>query len=172
MLTVFATGAGTAAADTPSPTPVTAAAATDSDGGTVEDLILPVEDLVFGEANADGSLTDLGAELRLAADVLFAVDKADLSPRAMDLLRDAATRTARAHATTVTVSGHTDDQGSDDYNQTLSERRAQTVQAALQKLVGPSVVITAVGFGETRPIADNPTAQGRALNRRVEIRLR
>ncbi|MCB1832791.1 MAG: OmpA family protein, partial [Geminicoccaceae bacterium] len=70
------------------------------------------------------------------------------------------------------VQGHTDSTGATDYNQGLSERRAQSV---LDYLTGKGVEaerLTAVGFGENRPIASNDTEEGRAQNRRVEIHSR
>ncbi len=73
--------------------------------------------------------------------------------------------------TIIVVAGHTDSRGSDSYNQALSERRANSVaQYLLQKGVA-AARIDAVGFGEKHPIADNGTAEGRALNRRVELSL-
>ena len=73
--------------------------------------------------------------------------------------------------TIIVAAGHTDSKGSNDYNQALSERRANSVS---QYLLAKSVVearIEAVGFGEGTPIADNETTDGRALNRRVELSL-
>ncbi len=71
--------------------------------------------------------------------------------------------------TRLTVEGHTDSTGDLEANQRLSERRAQTV---VDYLVAAGISIdrlAAVGYGETRPMADNDTAEGRASNRRVEI---
>ena len=69
----------------------------------------------------------------------------------------------------IQIEGHTDSVGSDDYNQRLSERRAESVRAYMvQQRVAPSVVGTA-GFGESRPVATNGTASGRQQNRRVEL---
>lgn len=73
--------------------------------------------------------------------------------------------------TIIVVAGHTDSQGSESYNQGLSERRATSVA---DYLMGKGVIearIDAVGFGETTPIADNGTDEGRSLNRRVELSL-
>ena len=73
--------------------------------------------------------------------------------------------------TIIVSAGHTDSQGSDEYNQALSERRANSVA---QYLLAKGVVearIETVGFGERAPIADNATAEGRSLNRRVELSL-
>jgi outer membrane protein OmpA-like peptidoglycan-associated protein len=73
--------------------------------------------------------------------------------------------------TIIVSAGHTDSRGSDEYNQGLSERRANSVA---QYLLAKGVVearIETVGFGEGTPIADNTTAEGRSLNRRVELSL-
>ncbi len=70
----------------------------------------------------------------------------------------------------VDVVGHADSRGATEYNQGLSERRAETVKATLQGSF-PQVPMTASGLGETAPIASNDTAEGRRLNRRVEIRV-
>jgi OmpA-OmpF porin, OOP family len=71
----------------------------------------------------------------------------------------------------VTLSGHTDNVGSDAYNQKLSERRV----AAIRDYVGKKGVdagrISGQGFGESKPIADNKTREGRSKNRRVEIKV-
>jgi len=73
--------------------------------------------------------------------------------------------------TLINIYGHTDNVGSNEYNQGLSERRAQSVA---QYLISHQVLpdrIAAVGFGETRPIASNDTPEGRQQNRRVELEL-
>jgi outer membrane protein OmpA-like peptidoglycan-associated protein len=73
--------------------------------------------------------------------------------------------------TIIVSAGHTDSRGSDEYNQGLSERRANSVA---QYLLSRGVIearIDSVGFGESNPIADNGTAEGRSLNRRVELSL-
>jgi len=71
--------------------------------------------------------------------------------------------------TNIQIAGHTDSTGSDDFNQKLSEQRAQVVKNALAgQGVNPARMI-AVGYGESKPIADNSTEAGRQMNRRVEI---
>ena len=72
--------------------------------------------------------------------------------------------------TEITVAGHTDSIGSDEYNQSLSELRAETVGAMLTALY-PDARITLIGRGESAPIASNDTPEGRQMNRRVEIEL-
>jgi len=72
----------------------------------------------------------------------------------------------------VDLDGHTDSIGTERYNQGLSERRARAVRDYLVKKGINPARITTRGFGETKPIADNKTRDGRAKNRRVEIRVR
>lgn len=67
------------------------------------------------------------------------------------------------------VEGHTDNVGAADYNQTLSQQRADSVKDYLVKAGVPADQIVAIGFGKTRPVASNDTAEGRAQNRRVEF---
>jgi OOP family OmpA-OmpF porin len=71
----------------------------------------------------------------------------------------------------VTVEGHTDSIGSNQYNQKLSERRANAVRQYLIEKGIASSRIQVIGYGEERPIADNKTAEGRAKNRRAEFQV-
>jgi outer membrane protein OmpA-like peptidoglycan-associated protein len=70
----------------------------------------------------------------------------------------------------VEVGGHCDSDGSDSYNRKLSERRANTVRDYLIKMGVPAAQLTAKGYGEAQPIADNVTPEGKAANRRVELK--
>lgn len=113
-----------------------------------------------------------GAELDLDASVLFATDKATLTSKASAIIAEAAKQvTAAGSSGTITVTGHTDSNASDAYNLDLSKRRAAAVAAALKPRIPKGITIRSVGKGETEPIADNGTAAGRALNRRVTITL-
>ena len=113
-------------------------------------------------------------KIYLPADVLFDFDKADLRPEAGPVLERVAAVLRSDPTASATIQGHTDGKGSDQYNQPLSERRAQSVRLWL---IADGVFnsMTARGFGKTRPIApntlpngaDNP--DGRQKNRRVEI---
>ncbi len=67
------------------------------------------------------------------------------------------------------ILGHTDSVGTDDYNQRLSERRAESVRAYLVQQKIPPTAVDAEGFGESRPVASNATPAGRQQNRRVEL---
>ncbi len=108
----------------------------------------------------------------LAADVLFAVDSATLTPAAQATLAAVAARVKERAKGAVTVVGHTDSTGTPAYNAQLSLARARAVQAALQPGVGSGVTLTPTGVGERQPVADNATPEGRAQNRRVTVTYR
>jgi outer membrane protein OmpA-like peptidoglycan-associated protein len=69
----------------------------------------------------------------------------------------------------IQLEGHTDSIGSDDYNQKLSEQRADTVRQYLVDQSVPAGTVTAIGLGKANPVASNDTAAGRQKNRRVEM---
>lgn len=112
----------------------------------------------------------LGATLVLQ-DVVFETGKADLKPGAAERLRPLAQYLSGNPEVKVRIDGHTDAQGSDSYNQDLSERRAQAIRTALSSMGVDPARVQAVGHGESSPLADNKTATGRQQNRRVEITL-
>ena len=101
--------------------------------------------------------------------VFFDWDRADLTDRARGIVREAAEASTHTQYTQIQVNGYTDRSGSPQYNQTLSVRRAQTVQGELVRDGVPQNAITIRGFGETNPLI--PTAAGvrEPQNRRVEI---
>ncbi|TDC82103.1 OmpA family protein [Nonomuraea deserti] len=108
--------------------------------------------------------------LRLSADVLFAVNKAELTPRAQAVLKEVASEIDRSDDDTVTIEGHADNTGSDAINDPLSAKRARSVEAALHDLVTrDGLAYEARGYGSHRPIAKNDNAAGRRLNRRVTV---
>lgn len=99
--------------------------------------------------------------------VYFAVDSSELTPASLGVLQKIATTLKPFPHVALEISAHTDAQGSDAYNLALSERRAQSV---VSNLTGQGVQnLSAKGYGESRPVADNKTAPGRAKNRRVEM---
>jgi outer membrane protein OmpA-like peptidoglycan-associated protein len=103
------------------------------------------------------------------SDVLFDVDSANLKPGAREKLARIAGIVSGHADLKMEIEGHTDSTGTDDYNQRLSERRAQSVSTYLnQQGIGRAIIATA-GYGESRPVATNGTATGRQQNRRVEI---
>jgi len=85
------------------------------------------------------------------------------------ILMDAAATLKQNPAMKIIVAGHTDSVGAAAANESLSERRAKTVQNYLIRFGADAANITARGYGESRPVSDNDTAQGRAANRRVEL---
>ncbi|MBN1757230.1 MAG: OmpA family protein [Chitinispirillaceae bacterium] len=103
------------------------------------------------------------------SDILFETGKANLTADLKTSLAKIAGILLVFKNSRVIVEGHTDNVGSEDYNQGLSEQRAQNVMAFLiEQGVTPSR-LTAVGYGLSRPIADNETKEGRAKNRRVDL---
>ncbi|MFG1942114.1 OmpA family protein [Nonomuraea sp. NPDC048826] len=152
----------------------------DSALGAVEDLVLPVEDIIGEVESLDGSESESqqGDEVTVAltSDVLFALDKWRLTAKARQRLRQVAGQiNAEGAGGEVRIEGHTDDQGADAYNDTLSQRRADAVRQVMEGLLTlPGVTLRARGFGESRPKVPNlaegkPLPGNRARNRRVEI---
>jgi outer membrane protein OmpA-like peptidoglycan-associated protein len=106
------------------------------------------------------------------SDILFDVDSATLSGESRDELDQFADVMNRYPKTAILVQGHTDATGSEDYNQRLSERRADAVVDRLSYRGVASDRMAAIGYGERHPVADNGTDWGRAQNRRVNILVR
>ena len=109
-----------------------------------------------------------GTVVTLSGSVLFATNATELLPAARDRLSEVATALKEAK-NPLLIEGHTDSRGSEDYNDQLSERRAESVKDFLVNQGVPPDRIQIRGVGETRPVASNSTAEGRANNRRVEI---
>ena len=148
----------------------------------VLDLVLPVLDLDLRTSSLDNSVrrsdTSKAIRVTLDADVLFAFNRAQLSGRSANRIAQTVSEIKRLKPASVSIVGHTDNKGSPAYNLGLSKRRANAVRRALSaKLGGGGPRLVATGRGETQPAArntrsdgtDNP--RGRALNRRVEIRI-
>ena len=106
--------------------------------------------------------------ITLDSGILFDVDKYDVRPEAKRALASLATVLKEADVKAFEVDGHTDSDASDEYNQVLSEKRANAVKDFLTSQ-GIVAEITIKGYGESRPIASNDTPEGKQKNRRVEI---
>ena len=104
--------------------------------------------------------------------VTFEFNKTRLRPDSKSVLDTVVEILKRYPGIQVEVAGHTDNIGSDAYNQKLSEGRAQAVRDYLVAAGVPAEALTAVGYGKTQPIASNDTDDGRELNRRVELRIK
>ena len=120
--------------------------------------------------------TGFGFTIGLSGDYLFEFDQFMLTPSAQEALLDVLALYDEYGGTLVEISGHTDSKGSDNYNQDLSEKRAAAVSTWFTENGVDPDMITALGYGETRPVANNEidgadNPQGRSLNRRVDIKV-
>jgi len=112
-------------------------------------------------------------DITLGASALFSHDKSSLRPAgAAELDTLAAKLNSYYSIDSINVTGHTDSQGTEDYNQGLSERRAATVKNYLVSKGISANKISTSGAGENSPVASNKTAEGRQQNRRVEISIK
>jgi outer membrane protein OmpA-like peptidoglycan-associated protein len=128
------------------------------------------EALANSEAAAIRREGDLIA-ISLKGDVTFDFDSAVVRPGLYTEIDRISNILNRYPQTVISVEGHTDSTGSEEYNMQLSGRRAESVKNLLiQRGVAPSRVLT-VAFGEANPVATNETDYGRAMNRRVEIKV-
>ena len=107
--------------------------------------------------------------LNMPSDITFASNESNIQPGFYETMSSVAVVLQEFDKTSVSVYGHADSTGSDDYNQGLSERRALSVSNYLASQGVNGGRLEAVGFGENRPIANNESESGRAANRRVEI---
>ncbi len=107
----------------------------------------------------------------LNADTFFDFDKSTIKPEGRQVLDQVASQAQSINLETVIATGHTDSIGTEQYNQGLSERRANSVKQYLISKGIPADRIYAEGKGELSPVASNATREGRAQNRRVEIEI-
>lgn len=133
---------------------------------------------IIEEAGFEKSLTFGPAEMKAALDkegrvqlygIFFDLDKATLKEESVKQLQHVVTLMKNDPGLVLEVQGHTDDQGSDDYNLTLSQRRAETVVKYLELFGIDAGRLTPKGYGESKPVMPNTTEEGRAKNRRVEL---
>ena len=111
-------------------------------------------------------------EVRLTNDILFDYDSSALRSASRTTLNELAANFTQYPDNQVIVEGHTDSTGSDAYNQRLSEQRAGNVADYLIDRGVPARNVVVYGYGESDPKSGNDTAEGRQLNRRVEIHIR
>ena len=132
--------------------------------GAEEQVVVVEEEVVVEEVVAEPA-----EPVRVELDVKFDFDKAVVKEESQGDIKSLADFMSQYPQTTTVVEGHTDSVGTDAYNQGLSERRANAVRDVLVNQYGlGSDRVSSVGYGESRPVADNATAEGRAINRRVE----
>lgn len=142
-------------------------AAPDSDGDGVPDADDQCPDTVAGmKVDDDGCVIPQNFILK---GVFFEFDSAQLTPNSQSILDDVAKALAGQPTIRAEVAGHTDWKGPSDYNLDLSQRRADSVKQYLTDKGTDGDRLETRGYGESKPIADNTTADGRAQNRRVEL---
>jgi outer membrane protein OmpA-like peptidoglycan-associated protein len=133
--------------------------------GAGEEQVVMVEEVVEEPV----PMAEPAEAVRVELDVKFDFDKAQVKPESYGDIKNLADFMGQYPQTTTVVEGHTDSVGSDAYNQGLSERRANAVRDVLVNQYGVGADrVNAVGYGESRPVGDNATDSGRAVNRRVE----
>jgi outer membrane protein OmpA-like peptidoglycan-associated protein len=132
--------------------------------------LAPKEDKLEDQlARLGAKVTETEVVIQLPCSILFDFDSANIRPDAHRALTDV-TQVFKAYANRpARVEGHTDSVASDEYNQSLSERRARSVADWLTSNGVERSRLTAAGHGEKKPVATNDTAAGRQLNRRVEV---
>ncbi|MFA0963584.1 OmpA family protein [Roseivirga sp. BDSF3-8] len=124
------------------------------------------------EEDLDGATVErVGEGIKITFDsgILFDVDKSTLTPEAKENIRELAETLKKYEDTNILVEGHTDATGSDDYNMSLSQRRAESVVNYATSLGVTPGRFQIKGYGETQPVASNESAAGRQQNRRVEV---
>jgi outer membrane protein OmpA-like peptidoglycan-associated protein len=130
------------------------------------------EEEVLARAEKDSTRKSLDVlTVTFKSDHFFAVGSSALFPGAYDELGRVANVLKKYPETNIRIAGHTDSTGTADFNQRLSERRAEAVKNALTGLGVSASRIATIGYGEGKPIASNQTEAGRQQNRRVEIRI-
>lgn len=150
-------------------TPVTTAIG-DSDGDGVADDLDQCGGTPSGaKVDTAGCTLKLTEKVGITLKLNFDTDKADIKSEFSEEIGKVASFMRQYPGSSVVIEGHTDNTGNSDYNQKLSQRRAEAVADSLVRDHGVAGDrVKAVGYGDTQPVADNSTAAGRAQNRRVE----
>ncbi|NJN25773.1 MAG: OmpA family protein [Cyclobacteriaceae bacterium] len=110
-----------------------------------------------------------GIKITFDSGLMFDVDSYNLSPATAGNLAQLSETLKKYDDTNILIEGHTDSSGSDEYNQTLSEKRADAVANSLKAYGIAGNRITSTGYGEQQPVADNSTVAGKQQNRRVDV---
>lgn len=130
------------------------------------------EDQVVAEFALDPNFVpdpNQATEVYFTENVLFSSGSAAIAPQFLDVLGTSARFLQISPETTITITGHTDSNGTEESNLALSQARVDAARQAMIDEGGDPERITAIGVGEAEPIADNSTAAGRQQNRRVEL---
>ncbi len=140
-----------------------------ANGATVYDLTIVEKQAMTQEVTAHDMLDALNREGFIALYINFDTDKADIRPDSRGTVAQIAALLQGNPALKVSIEGHTDNTGAPAHNKALSEERAKAVLVAIAKQGVAASRMSAVGWGQERPVADNRTEAGRSRNRRVEL---
>jgi len=115
----------------------------------------------------------VGGKVKIKEQVFFETAKDKIKTESFPILNDVAKLLIdNPHIGSIVIEGHTDDRGKDDYNKELSQKRAEAVRTYLIDRGVEDTRLTAIGYGEERPIESNDTKEGQAKNRRVEFTIK
>jgi outer membrane protein OmpA-like peptidoglycan-associated protein len=140
-----------------------------ANSATVYDLTVVEKKVMAQEVTAHDMLEALNRDGFIALYINFDTDKADIRPDSRPTVDEIAALLKQNPALKVSIEGHTDNTGTPAHNKTLSEQRASAVVAAIARQGVAASRMSAVGWGQEKPLADNRTEAGRAKNRRVEL---
>lgn len=144
---------------------------TDGDGVSDKDDRCPtVKGPIPNKGCPEIAKVDIQRITVIASKIYFETNKAELKLISHSALDDLAEILKRNENVNLTVEGHTDSDGDDAYNADLSQKRTESVKAYLISKGIAESRLTAIGYGETKPVADNKTNAGKAKNRRVELK--
>jgi OmpA-OmpF porin, OOP family len=138
-------------------------------GGNCFTLVIVEQQAMIQEITASEMLDTLHRQGVVALSITFETNQAVIRPESQGLIDQVAAMLTTEPSLVVSIEGHTDDTGTPAHNRSLSQRRAEAVVASL---VGRGIAarrLSAIGWGQDKPVADNRTDEGRARNRRVEI---
>lgn len=139
----------------------------DQQEAEIKEVLSDSETATTATVERDGDLLAIS----LQGDVAFASGSAKVRPELHSAINRIADIMNKYPETSIVVEGHTDDRGKEASNMKLSERRAEAVKGMLVKRGVENSRIQILAFGEAMPVADNSTAEGRQMNRRVEIKI-
>lgn len=144
---------------------------TDGDGvSDINDRCPTVKGTIANKGCPEMAQADVKKIAVIASKIFFETNSAKLKPISNAQLDGLVDILKRNDAVNMTIEGHTDNVGNDDYNMDLSQKRTESVRAYLVSKGISDSRLTAVGYGETKPIGDNTKAAGRSQNRRVELK--
>jgi outer membrane protein OmpA-like peptidoglycan-associated protein len=132
-------------------------------------LTLVAKEAMKQEVTANDILAALNRDGHIALYILFDTGKSTIKPESISIIEQITQMLKNNPSLKIQIAGHTDNVGNPQSNKTLSNDRAKAVSAAVTSRGIDSSRLTAVGYGQDKPVADNKTEEGRAKNRRVEL---